>query len=187
MDVSTLVKLPANPAVPQVSPGDTVKVRLRVIEGEKQRSQVFQGTVIRTRRGGNGASFTVRRVTHGIGVERTFMVHSPLLEKVEVVRRGKVRRAKLYYLRNLSTREARLKERTTARGEETAAAEVVETVMAAAEAETEDADTQAAVKGESSGQAEVEMEARAEATKVEEEMGGEGEQDEREGASAERT
>ncbi|MEW6033663.1 MAG: 50S ribosomal protein L19, partial [Chloroflexota bacterium] len=93
MDVNSLVKLAPNPNVPAVAPGDTVKVTVKVIEAEKQRSQVFQGVVIRVRHGKNNASFTVRRVTHGIGVERTFMVHSPLLEKVEVVRRSKVRRA----------------------------------------------------------------------------------------------
>jgi large subunit ribosomal protein L19 len=111
MDINSLVKLAYNPNVAPVAPGDTVKVMVKVVEGEKTRSQMFQGVVIRVRRGTNNASFTVRRVTHGIGVERTFMVHSPLLEKVEVIRHGDVRRARLYYLRGLSTKEARFKER----------------------------------------------------------------------------
>jgi large subunit ribosomal protein L19 len=111
MDINNLVKLAPNPNVATVVPGDTVKVMVKVMEGEKTRSQMFQGVVIRVRRGTNGASFTVRRVTHGTGVERTFMIHSPLLEKVEVVRHGDVRRSRLYYLRGLSTKEARFKER----------------------------------------------------------------------------
>lgn len=111
MDINTLVKLAPNKNVPQLSPGDTVKVTVKVIEGEKQRSQLFQGIIIRVRKGTNNAAFTVRRVTHGIGVERTFMTHSPLLEKVEVTRHGDVRRARLFYLRGLSTREARAKDK----------------------------------------------------------------------------
>lgn len=116
MDVETLVKLPSNPNVAQVAPGDLVKVTVKFVEAEKQRSQVFQGVVIRVRHGRNAAAFTVRRVTHGVGVERTFMVHSPLLEKVEVLRRSRVRRARLFYLRELSTREARFKGRERTKG-----------------------------------------------------------------------
>jgi len=130
MDINSLVKLAHNPNVAPVAPGDTVKVMVKVVEGEKTRSQMFQGVVIRVRRGTNNASFTVRRVTHGIGVERTFMVHSPLLEKVEVIRHGDVRRARLYYLRGLSTKEARFKER--GRAVETVVAQ--EPAAAAAEA-----------------------------------------------------
>jgi len=97
---------------PQVQPGDTVKVHLRIIEGTRERIQVFQGVVIRVRRGGNDANFTVRRVaSHGIGVERTFLVKSPRVEKIEVSRRGEVRRAQLYYLRERRGKAARLKER----------------------------------------------------------------------------
>jgi len=97
---------------PQIAPGDTVKVHLRVIEGDKERIQVFQGVVIRLRRGGNEANFTVRRIaSHGIGVERTFLLKSPRIEKIEVVRRAKVRRAQLYYLRDLRGKAARLKEK----------------------------------------------------------------------------
>ncbi len=92
-------------------PGDLVKVTIRIKEGEKERSQSFQGVVIRVRRGGERTTFTVRRVSYGVGVERTFFLHSPTLEKVDVLRRGKVRRAKLYYLRGLSAKKGRIKER----------------------------------------------------------------------------
>jgi len=115
MDASTLVDVKPNPDIPQLAPGDSVKVSSRVVEGEKERIQVFQGVVIRLRNSGPGSSFTVRRVAYGVGVERTFPLHSPLVEKVEVVRHGKVRRAKLYYLRGLSAKKARIKERRTAR------------------------------------------------------------------------
>ena len=92
-------------------PGDLVKVTIRIKEGEKERSQSFQGVVIRVRRAGERTTFTVRRVSYGVGVERTFFLHSPTLEKAEVLRRGKVRRAKLYYLRGLSARKGRITER----------------------------------------------------------------------------
>ena len=96
------------------APGDTVKVHVKVIEGEKERTQVFEGVVIRRRGEGARASFTVRRISYGVGVERTFPLHSPRIEKVQVVRRGQVRRAKLYYLRKLTGKAARLKEKRTA-------------------------------------------------------------------------
>ena len=111
MDIASLVEIEPNPNIPAFAPGDTVKVSVKVIEGERERTQVFQGVVIRIRRGGAGASFTVRRVAYGVGVERTFPRYSPLVEKVEVVRHGKVRRAKLYYLRGLSGKAARIKEK----------------------------------------------------------------------------
>ncbi|MFA5317698.1 MAG: 50S ribosomal protein L19 [Dehalococcoidales bacterium] len=111
MSNEPLVEITARPEIPPLSPGDTVKVSVRIIEGEKQRVQVFQGVIIRKKQGGAGASFTVRRVTHDVGVERTFPINSPLVEKVEVVRHGKVRRAKLYYLRGLSAKRARIKEK----------------------------------------------------------------------------
>lgn len=95
------------------SPGDTVKVHVKVIEGEKERTQIFEGVVIRRRGEGARASFTVRRISYGVGVERTFPLHSPRIEKVQVVRRGQVRRAKLYYLRKLTGKAARLKEKRT--------------------------------------------------------------------------
>ena len=84
---------------PAFRPGDTVKVQVRVLEGDKERLQAFEGVVMRRRGSGMGATFTVRRVTYGVGVERTFPLHSPMIEKIEVVRRGHVRRARLYYLR----------------------------------------------------------------------------------------
>ena len=115
MNSTSLVDIKANPNIPTLSPGDTVKVSAKVVEGDKERTQVFQGVVIRVRNSGAGSSFTVRRVAYGVGVERTFPLHSPLVEKVEVVRHGKVRRAKLYYLRGLSARKARIKEKRTAK------------------------------------------------------------------------
>jgi large subunit ribosomal protein L19 len=93
------------------APGDQVRVHVKVIEGEKERLQMFEGTVIRRRGEGGRASFTVRRISYGVGVERTFPVHSPRIDRVEIVRRGRVRRAKLYYLRELAGKAARLKER----------------------------------------------------------------------------
>ncbi len=91
------------------NPGDNVRVSVRVLEGEKERIQVFEGIVIRRRGGGTRATFTVRKVTYGVGVERTFPLHSPMIERIEVVRRAHVRRAKLYYLRKLRGKAARLK------------------------------------------------------------------------------
>ena len=111
MDVASLVEIEPNPNIPPLAPGDTVKVSAKVVEGDRERTQVFQGVVIKMRQGGVGANFTVRRVTYGVGVERTFPLYSPSVEGVEVVRHGKVRRAKLYYLRGLSSKESRLKER----------------------------------------------------------------------------
>ena len=90
--------------------GDTVRVGIRVTEGQRTRTQVFEGVVIRNRGSGPGASFTVRRISHEVGVERTFLLHSPSVEAVQVIRRGAVRRARLYYLRGLSGRAARIKE-----------------------------------------------------------------------------
>ena len=111
MDAHNLVTLVANPLIEEFRSGDTVAVSIKVIEGDRQRSQMFEGVVIRSRGNGPGTTFTVRRVAHGVGVERTFMNHSPSVESVKVVRRGKVRRARLRYLRGLSGRKARIKER----------------------------------------------------------------------------
>ena len=111
MDAHNLVTLEANPKIEEFRSGDTVAVSIRVTEGDRQRSQMFEGVVIRSRGNGPGTTFTVRRVAHDIGVERTFMNHSPAVESVRVVRRGKVRRARLRYLRGLSGRKARIKER----------------------------------------------------------------------------
>jgi large subunit ribosomal protein L19 len=94
-------------------PGDTVRVQVKVVEGEKERIQAFEGVVIRKRGEGAKASFTVRRISYGVGVERTFPLHSPRIERIEVVRRGRVRRAKLYYLRKLAGKAARLREKRT--------------------------------------------------------------------------
>ncbi|MBI5167083.1 MAG: 50S ribosomal protein L19 [candidate division NC10 bacterium] len=97
--------------IPDFSPGDTVRVHVRVLEGEKERTQVFEGVVIRRRGGTLRATFTVRKVTYGVGVERTFALHSPMIEQIEVVRKGRVRRAKLYYLRKVRGKAARIKEK----------------------------------------------------------------------------
>lgn len=105
------MQLEPNPNIEEFQPGDTVRVDIRVTEGERTRLQAFQGVVIRKRGGGPGASFTVRRVSYEIGVERTFLMHSPNVESVQVTRRGKVRRSRLYYLRGRSGRAARIKER----------------------------------------------------------------------------
>lgn len=96
--------------VPEFRPGDTVRVHVRVVEGGKERIQVFEGVVIARKNRGIADTITVRKVSYGVGVERTFPIHSPMVAKIEVVRKAKVRRAKLYYLRNLSGKAARLKE-----------------------------------------------------------------------------
>ena len=111
MDVSHLVELNENPAIESFNSGDTVRVSAKVVEGERERTQVFEGVVIRRNMGGAGANFTVRRIAHGVGVERSFNIHSPRLEKVQVVRQGRVRRARLYYLRGLTGKAARIKEK----------------------------------------------------------------------------
>ncbi|NIK68806.1 MULTISPECIES: 50S ribosomal protein L19 [unclassified Paenibacillus] len=96
--------------LPSFRPGDTLKVHVKVIEGSRERIQLFEGVVIKRRGGGISETFTVRKISYGVGVERTFPLHSPKLEKIEVARRGKVRRAKLYYLRELRGKAARIKE-----------------------------------------------------------------------------
>ena len=112
MEARDVVTLVPNEKIAEFSPGDTVKVNVWIREGDRQRLQSFQGVVIRMRKGGPASSFTVRRVASGIGVERSFFFHSPNVESVENLRRGVVRRAKLYYLRGRSGRAARIKERT---------------------------------------------------------------------------
>jgi large subunit ribosomal protein L19 len=110
--VDTLVERTPDRGHPELASGDTVKVHLRIVEGDRERIQIFQGVVIRVRRGGNEANFTVRRIaSHGIGVERTFLLKSPRIEKIEIQRRAKVRRAQLYFLRDRRGKAARLKER----------------------------------------------------------------------------
>lgn len=97
--------------IPSFKPGDTVRVHVKVVEGNRERIQVFEGVVINRKGTGVRETFIVRRISYGVGVERTFPVHSPRIEKIEVMRRGIVRRAKLYYLRNLTGKAARIKER----------------------------------------------------------------------------
>ena len=144
MDAAQLLKKPANPRIPRFSAGDTVRVNFRIREGERERIQVFQGVVIRLQNGkGPAASFTVRRITAGIGIERVFPLHSPLVESLEVTRYGSVRRAKLYYLRGLQGRAARIKElnpvqRRKAQEEAAAAEAELAEQIAAAVAETEE-------------------------------------------------
>jgi len=116
MNIAELVEVKPNPNIPPLAPGDTVKVSSKVVEGDRERTQLFQGVVIRVRRGGVRANFTVRRVAYGVGVERTFPLYSPLVEKVEVMRHGRVRRAKLYYLRGLSAKASRIKEKRVDKG-----------------------------------------------------------------------
>lgn len=111
MNIEQLYQVKPNENLPQISPGDSVKVSHRIKEANKERVQTLAGLVIKVRKGHGGGNFTIRRVASGIGVEHTFPFASPLVEKVEVVRHGKVRRAKLYYIRRLSTKESRLKER----------------------------------------------------------------------------
>ncbi len=97
--------------IPAFRSGDTIKVHTRIVEGEKERIQIFQGNVIRIQRGTTGATFTVRKVSDGVGVERIFPMHSPFIERVEVVTLGRVRRSRLYYLRELKGKAARIKPR----------------------------------------------------------------------------
>ena len=98
--------------IPAFKTGDTVKVYVRIIEGQKQRIQAFEGVVIRKRRGNSRSNFTVRKVSYGVGVERTFPTHSPVIDRVEVMTKGLVRRSRLYYLRNLRGKKVRIKEDT---------------------------------------------------------------------------
>ena len=142
MDAAQLLKKIANPRIPRFSAGDTVRVNFRIREGERERIQVFQGVVIRLQNGkGPAASFTVRRITAGIGIERVFPLHSPLIESLEVTRYGNVRRAKLYYLRGLQGRAARIKELNPVqrrKAQEEAAAAEAELAEQIAEAEAEE-------------------------------------------------
>jgi large subunit ribosomal protein L19 len=106
--VSQLEAAHSKKEIPALRPGETVRVHVKVVEGEKERTQVFEGIVIGLSGGGNRATFTVRKVSYGVGVERIFPLHSPRIDKVEIIARGKVRRAKLYYLRERSGKAARL-------------------------------------------------------------------------------
>ena len=122
MNAQSLIELKANRNIPDFRPGDTVRVHAKVIEGERERIQVFEGVVLRIRHRGPASSFTVRRISHGVGVERIFPFHSPLIDKVEVTKVGKVRRAKLYYLRDRAGRSARVRAGDRARFEALTAA-----------------------------------------------------------------
>lgn len=104
--------------IPAFRPGDTVRVNVKVVEGSRERIQAFEGVVLKRQGSGLNETFTVRRISYGVGVERTFPVHSPRLASIEVVRRGVVRRAKLYYLRNLTGKAARIRERRVVRPEQ---------------------------------------------------------------------
>lgn len=108
--VQEITKQQLRTDLPSFRPGDTLKVHVKVIEGSRERIQLFEGVVIKRRGGGISETFTVRKISYGVGVERTFPLHSPKIDKIQVVRRGKVRRAKLYYLRNLRGKAARIKE-----------------------------------------------------------------------------
>ncbi|AKG73765.1 50S ribosomal protein L19 [Salinicoccus halodurans] len=108
--INELTKEQLKTDLPDFKPGDTVRVHVRIVEGSRERIQVFEGVVIKRRGGGISETFTVRKISYGVGVERTFPVHTPKIEKLEVTRRGRVRRAKLYYLRNLRGKAARIRE-----------------------------------------------------------------------------
>ena len=114
-DISWMLETKGKAKHPQINPGDRVKVSVKTKEGDKERTQVFSGIVIRVRKGATRASFTVRHVAYGIGVERTFFMNSPFVEKVEIVTHGDVRRARLFYLRGLSSRASRAKLKSKAR------------------------------------------------------------------------
>ena len=109
--IQEIEKAQLKESVPTFGPGDTVRVHVKVIEGGKERVQVFEGTVISKKEGGSRAAFTVRKISNGYGVERSFLLHSPRIDKIEVTRRGLVRRAKLYYLRSKVGKAARIKEK----------------------------------------------------------------------------
>lgn len=108
--IETITKSQLRTDIPEFKAGDTVIVYVRIVEGGRERIQQFEGVVIKRRGGGISATYTVRKISNGVGVERTFPVHTPKVEKIQVVRKGKVRRAKLYYLRNLRGKAARIKE-----------------------------------------------------------------------------
>ncbi len=158
MNIDSVIETKPNPKIPAFRPGDTVKVHAKVVEGERERIQVFEGVVIRIRRGGVNSNFTVRRISHGVGVERIFPYYSPLVDKVDVVRVGSVRRAKLYYLRERIGKAARIKPGSRARFEaltalppaayEEAEALVEETLAEEAEELQEEGGIEEAVEGE---------------------------------------
>ena len=109
--LSDITKEYQKPEVPVFRAGDSVKVSVKIKEGDRERIQVFEGLVIKRQGGGVSETFTVRKVSYGVGIERTFPIHSPLVENIDVIRRGKVRRARLFYIRGLSAKQSRIKER----------------------------------------------------------------------------
>ena len=173
MDLKSVGQVRANPNIPQVSPGDTVRVSFRVKEASRERLQTLLGLVVRVRGGAAGGNFTVRRVTYGVGVEHTFPFASPLLERIEVVRHGRVRRAKLYYIRRLSAKEARLKERRETAAEKAvireaaAKAAVIEEGVGEEEAPGQESEIDQAVDEEAVGEESALEEAAAEETEIE--------------------
>src|SRR5579863_1372483 len=122
--------------IPEIKSGDTVRLQVKVVEGNRERLQPFEGVVMRLRGGGVNRNFTVRRITNGVGVERTFLVHSPRIEKIEVIRHARVRRKQLYYLRGLTGKAARLKELRPMSSKELAAKEAAKVAKAAKAATT---------------------------------------------------
>ena len=108
--LNSIVKDQLRTDIPEFKAGDSVKVHVRIVVGDRERIQLFEGVVIKRRGGGISETFTVRKISYGVGVERTFPIHTPKIEKIEVSRRGRVRRAKLYYLRNLRGKAARIRE-----------------------------------------------------------------------------
>ena len=121
--------------IPDIQPGDTVRLQVRVVEGARERLQPFEGVVMRLRGGSVNRNFTVRRITNGVGVERTFLLHSPRIEKIDIVRRARVRRKQLYYLRGLTGKAARLKEVRPMTSKQIAAKEAKEAARASQHAE----------------------------------------------------
>src|SRR5713226_2976527 len=122
--------------IPEILSGDTVRLQVKVVEGNRERLQPFEGVVMRLRRGGVNRNFTVRRITHGVGVERTFLINSPRIERIEVLRHARVRRKQLYYLRGLTGKAARLKELRPTTAKEVAAKEAANAAKAASVAST---------------------------------------------------
>ena len=154
-------KLTSKKRVPAFRPGDTLKVTVRITEGSKSRLQAFEGICIARKNNSVNSNFTVRKISHGEGVERVFPLFSPLVEKIEVVRKGDVRRAKLYYLRELSGKKARIADKD--RGDEADQYEYIEEVPPVEETKTADTDTNAAEESKAE-----EAEAKQAETKVEE-------------------
>ncbi len=155
-------KLTSKKRVPAFRPGDTLKVTVRITEGSKSRLQAFEGICIARKNNSVNSNFTVRKISHGEGVERVFPLFSPLVEKIEVVRKGDVRRAKLYYLRELSGKKARIADKD--RGDEADQYEYIEEAPSVEEAKTADTDTKAVEEPKAQN-----AEAKQEETKVEEE------------------